>query len=162
MRKAFALLAALVAWGLSAPGLLGAASARDSAPAAAAESDEQKAAFKVLDALFARIDALLEKISDPPYKAQAKASVDALKERREALRRNFAQGTYEDLKFDATIDHHRIASWLEEASVKRLPGSGETRGSQSAVEKRERQKSSGPLQGRIARPSRGPSHAIGI
>jgi len=136
MKNVCALLVTLVALGTSTSMVFGAVSANESTPAARAPSDAQKAAFKALDALFGRIDVLLDKISDPPYQTQAKGSVDALKARREALRQNFVQATYEDLKFDATIDHHRIAVWLEETFVKRLPGSGETQGSQSTAEKK--------------------------
>ena len=92
-------------------------------PPADNQIEVQKAAFKLLDELYGRIEILLEKVDDPQVKAAAKASFDALKERREALRKNFVQSTYDDLKYDATIDHHRLASWLNDPSVKRLPGS---------------------------------------
>ena len=111
------------------PGLSAAQSSAKPPAASETQTEEQKTAFKLLDALYARIEALLEKVDDPQFKATATASYDALKVRREALRKNFVSGTYDDLKYDATIDHHRLATWLNDPSVKKLPGSEPPRSS---------------------------------
>ena len=91
------------------------------ATASVTESAEQKAAFAILDRLFGRIDQLAAKIDDADYKNIVKGNVDDLKARREALRTKFDPAVFQDLKFDATIEHHRIARWLEEPEFKPVP-----------------------------------------
>jgi len=105
---------------------LSAAQPAGNPPAAAAQpTEEEKAALKVLDRWFARLDALYPKIFDPTYQAIVKGNLEALKARGEELRKEFAQDRYEDLKFDIMIEHHRIAGWLAEPAVKPLaPAAG--------------------------------------
>jgi hypothetical protein len=113
------LLLALVALGFCIPSH--AADDRSKAnpsPAATALTAEEKAALKVMDRWMARIDELRAKISDPTYQAMVEGNADALKQRLAALRKEFSQSVYEDLKFDAMIEHHRIAGWLAEPAVK--------------------------------------------
>jgi|APGre2960657468_1045069.scaffolds.fasta_scaffold138268_1 TolA-binding protein len=85
------------------------------------ESAEQKAALAVLDRLFGRIDQLAAKVDDADYKNIVRTNVEALKARSESLRQNFDTAVFQDLKFDATIEHHRIARWLAEPDLKPVP-----------------------------------------
>jgi hypothetical protein len=119
------LLLALAILGAATPAL-SAENAPKSDPVATtgAQSEEEKACLKVLDRWFSRLGELYEKISDPTYKAIVKENIAAFNERHAALRKNFSQSPYEDLKFDAMIEHHRIARWLAEPSVKPLAPSG--------------------------------------
>lgn len=89
------------------------------------ESAEQKAALAVLDRLFGRIDELAAKIDDADYKNIVQANVDDLKARSASLRQNFDTAVFQDLKFDATIEHHRIARWLEEPELKPVPATAD-------------------------------------
>jgi hypothetical protein len=76
------------------------------------QSEEQQAALKVLGRWFLRLNELHGKISDPTYHTMVRENIAAFKERHAALQKNFSQSTYEDLKFDIMIEHHRIARWL--------------------------------------------------
>lgn len=106
-------------------GIIATAQAADPPPAvvsaATSESAEQKAALTILDRLFARIDALAAKIDEEYYRNIVRRNIGDLKARREDLRRKFDSTVFQDLKFDATIEHHRIFRWLAEPELKPLP-----------------------------------------
>ena len=118
-RPVLHLLCVLLSLGVAATST--SASAPLVAAASVTESAEQKAAFAVLDRLFGQIDQLAAKIDDDDYKNIVKGNVDDLKARREALRTKFDPADFQDLKFDATIEHHRIARWLAEPDLKPEP-----------------------------------------
>jgi hypothetical protein len=118
-RPVLHLLCVLLSLGVAATST--SASAPLVAAASVTESAEQKAAFAVLDRLFGQIDQLAAKIDDDDYKNIVKGNVDDLKARREALRTKFDPAVFQDLKFDATIEHHRIARWLAEPDLKPEP-----------------------------------------
>jgi hypothetical protein len=73
---------------------------------------DQKAAIEALDVMLAAYDALVAKIGDPDYRTSTAKLVDGLKGRRDALRRNFDSGAYNDLKLDLFQEYQRTAIWL--------------------------------------------------
>jgi len=118
--RRFALLSVLLSLGV-----ISTAHAADSSPVAVStdspEAAKQKAAFTILDRLFARIDTLAAKIDEDYYRNIVRGNIDDLKARREDLRRKFDPTVFQDLKFDATIEHHRIFRWLAQPELKPLP-----------------------------------------
>ena len=72
----------------------------------------QKSAVDALDVMLAGYDALIAKITDSDYKASTVKLLDALKSRRDVVRRNFEQGFYNDLKLDIYHEYQRTAAWL--------------------------------------------------
>jgi hypothetical protein len=85
------------------------------APAQKAElTDEQKQAFKNLDTAFDRFDQLLSQVKDVHEKAAVKAFLDALKQRRYDLRKNFDQALYDTLRLDVEIEYQRLAAWMSD------------------------------------------------
>jgi hypothetical protein len=93
------------------------AQATSSAPAeaAAAQTEEQKAAMKALDADISRLDALLESIHDAQLKALSKGFIDVFKEKRDRLRTTFDQTKYDELKFETVAEFQRLNLWLAPA-----------------------------------------------
>lgn len=95
-------------------------SARISSSAAELKGDAAKAALKELDA---QIDALDDVADNAPTEAEkdsAKRRIDALKERRNDLRKTYVQARYDELKADIRAETSRIGSWAKQ-NFKRDP-----------------------------------------
>ncbi len=73
---------------------------------------EQKAALDVLDGVLARFEALLARDDDVHHKAATSAVLQDFTERRAALRQNFDQSRYDELRVDLNLAYQRLASWL--------------------------------------------------
>ena len=102
-------------WAVAALGLAGPVAflrGASEAPAAATLTADQKAALDVLDGVIARFDALLERDDDARHKAATKARLDEFKERRNALRKDYDQGRYDELRVDLNLEYQRLASWM--------------------------------------------------
>ncbi|MGH7944424.1 MAG: hypothetical protein ACREH8_02120 [Opitutaceae bacterium] len=85
-------------------------------------SAEQKAAVDSLDVMLAGFDALFAKITDVDLKAATKLFLDGVKERRDALRKNFDQNFYNDLRLDIYHEYQRTALWLQPLRTPPRPG----------------------------------------
>ena len=75
-------------------------------------TEEQLAALKFLDDDIARLDVLLERISDAPLKATTRGFIDVFKETRRRLRQAYDQTKYDELKFEVVAEFQRIHLWL--------------------------------------------------
>jgi hypothetical protein len=104
------ILLALVAQAAESP-----ATAPTSAPSYAAE---QKSALDVLDGAMARFEALLERDDDALHKAATQAVFEGFKQRRAALRQNFDQGKYDELRVDLNLEYQRLASWIRPPTLR--------------------------------------------
>ena len=82
--------------------------AGDTAPVSA----ERKASLDILDGVLARFAALLAKDDDAAHKAATQAKLDEFKARRDALRQDFDQGRYDELRVDLNLEYQRLASWM--------------------------------------------------
>jgi len=80
--------------------------------AASSAGSEQTIALGVLDAVIARFDALLAQDDDLRHRAATTAKLDAFKQRREALRKEFDQTRYDELRIDLNLEFQRLASWM--------------------------------------------------
>ena len=94
------------------------APARGDAPTAAAVAAApapltpgQKTALEALDRAVARFDTLLARDDDARHQAGARAVLDALKKRRDALRLTFDQAKYDDLRTELNLEYQRQAAW---------------------------------------------------
>jgi hypothetical protein len=88
-------------------------SAEISSSAAELRGDAAKAALKSLDA---QIDALDDAVDNAPTQAEkdsAKRRLDALKERRNDLRKTYVQARYDELKGDIRAETARIGAWAK-------------------------------------------------
>jgi len=109
LRPRFLILALLLA---TAPGL-----PAQPAPAAApaeipALTPEQVTALKALDADIARLDAVLEKITEPRLHELTKSFIDVFKTTRAALGTTFDQVKHDELKFEVIAEFQRMSLWL--------------------------------------------------
>jgi len=91
------------------PGQAPAAPGTDAGPT---HTEEQLAALKFLDDDIARLDVLLERISEAPLKATTKGFIDVFKETRNGLRRTYDQTKFDELKFEVVAEFQRIHLWL--------------------------------------------------
>jgi hypothetical protein len=87
------------------------------APAAAAPTlpawtPQQKTSLEILDRAIARFDALLARDDDARHQAATRATLDGLKQRRDALRLAFDQSKYDDLRTELSLEYHRLAAWV--------------------------------------------------
>jgi len=80
---------------------------------------EQKVALHAVDVRLAGVEALVEKIDDPAYKATVVSSLEDLKKRRAAMEKNFDQGLYEVLMHAVITRYQVVALWLKPP---RIPG----------------------------------------
>ncbi len=82
------------------------------AEAAEAVTEEQAAALKALDADIARLDVLLERITDAPLKATTRGFIEVFKVSRDKLRQNYDQTKHDELKFELVAEFQRLNLWL--------------------------------------------------
>lgn len=109
LRPRFLILALLLA---TAPGLP-AQPAPATAPAASPSlTPEQVTALKALDADIARLDAVLEKITEPRLHALTKSFIDVFKTTRATLGTTFDQVKHDELKFEVIAEFQRMSLWL--------------------------------------------------
>jgi hypothetical protein len=73
---------------------------------------EQVAALKFLSDDIARLDALLETIADPAERAVVKSILDGVKNRAHALRDEFDQAVFDELRLAVLVEHQRLLLWL--------------------------------------------------
>jgi len=81
-------------------------------PTARPASSEQATALAVLDNVIARFDGLLAKDDDARHQAATTTKLDEFKERRDALRAEFDQTRYDELRIDLNLEFQRLASWM--------------------------------------------------
>lgn len=81
-------------------------------PVAIPLTDEQKAALRAVDVRIKGVEALIEKIDDPVYRAKEAKAVDDMKKRRAGLEKNFDPMTYETLMHSVISRYQVIALWL--------------------------------------------------
>jgi hypothetical protein len=82
------------------------------APAPPAWTPQQKASLEILDQAIARFDRLLARDDDARHQAATRATLEALKQRRDALRLAFDQSKYDDLRTELSLESHRLAAWV--------------------------------------------------
>jgi hypothetical protein len=87
----------------------------DPAPAPAAWTPQQKASLEALDRTIARFDALLARDDDARHQAATRSVLDALKQRRDALRTAFDQSRCDDLRAELNLAYQRQAAWMTPA-----------------------------------------------
>jgi hypothetical protein len=105
-------IAGLLLLALMLPRISAQATSSAPAEATAAQTEEQKAALKALDADIARLDVVLESIHDAQLKALSKGFIDVFKEKRDRLRTTFDQTKYDELKFETVAEFQRLHLWL--------------------------------------------------
>jgi len=100
-------LAAVLCLGslLTLPALSG--SAAEPVPA-----DDHAAEYKTLTVDFVRLDGLFEQYTDPVQKLTILGYINLMKGRAEALKENWDQVKYEELRYDINLQCQRIANWL--------------------------------------------------
>src|SRR4051812_10501049 len=82
--------------------------AQDARPAAA---EEHAAEFKTIEADFARFDDLLSRYNEPVTRVNVFAYRSLAKGRADALRENFDQSKYDELRYDLNLHCQRMANW---------------------------------------------------
>ena len=93
---------------------------------------EQKDALDVLDRVITRFEALLARDDDVRHKAATQERLDELKERRNALHREYDQARYDELRVDLNLEYQRLASWMAQPKT---PPPAETAGPTPAPKK---------------------------
>lgn len=95
--------------------LLGAGLAVPTLPLRAAETpaaDDHAPELKTLTVDFVRLDGLFEQYTDPVQKLTILGYINLMKGRAEALKENWDQVKYEELRYDINLQCQRIANWL--------------------------------------------------
>ena len=82
------------------------------APTPKALTTEQKSALETADKVIARFEALLTKDDDAPHRAATKLLLGDYKKRRDALRQEFDQSRYDELRVDLNLEYQRLARWM--------------------------------------------------
>jgi tetrahydromethanopterin S-methyltransferase subunit B len=77
------------------------------------KGDVAKAQLKEIDAQIDRLDELEDNAPTAEDRAAAKARIDALKERRNELRKNYVQARYDSLKADVKGEYNKLSSWTK-------------------------------------------------
>jgi hypothetical protein len=79
---------------------------------------EQVTALETLQRELARLDPMLEKVTEPDHKAWVKSKVEKLKARFHELEKTaFDQTKFDELRFDLNIEYQRLAVWLRPAAI---------------------------------------------
>jgi len=89
------------------------ATARADASLSEVKGDAAKAAIDELSAEIDRVDAMIDNAPTPEEKAAAKARLDVLKERRNALRKTYVRARYDELKADVRAEAARVNAWTK-------------------------------------------------
>jgi hypothetical protein len=108
-RPRFLILALLLATGPGLPAQPAPAAAPAASPAL---TPEQVTALKALDADIARLDAVLEKLTEPRLHTLTKSFLDVFKETRATLGITFDQVKHDELKFEVIAEFQRMSLWL--------------------------------------------------
>ncbi len=87
--------------------------ARSEAAAAEAESASRKAGLAVLDTQIDGIKATLDHAPDAAEQTAAKQRLAALKERRAALQKDYAQAKFDELLADTKVEYKKVAVWTK-------------------------------------------------
>lgn len=82
------------------------------APKPAALTAEQKTALKIADNVIAKFTALLAKDDDAKHRAATQRLLDDYRKRRDALRQEFDQSRYDELRVELNLEYQRLARWL--------------------------------------------------
>jgi hypothetical protein len=101
-------------WALAAA-VLGLAPPRSRAAESAPPPPSQAAPAGSLDALdraIRRCEVLLARDDDPDHRASAQAELDGLRQRRDALRRDFDAAKAADLRVELNLEYQRLAAWI--------------------------------------------------
>lgn len=77
-----------------------------------APADDHAAEYKTLAVDFVRLDGLFEQYTDPVQKLTILGYINLMKGRAEALKENWDQVKYEELRYDINLQCQRIANWL--------------------------------------------------
>jgi len=80
---------------------------------------EQVTALKFLADDIERLDALLRTVADPSERAVVKSILDGVKNRAHALRDEYDQAVFDELRLAVLVEHQRLIIWL--APLKLLP-----------------------------------------
>ena len=91
-------------------------------PVALPLTDEQQAALRAVDVRIKGVEALIEKIDDPAYRAKETRAVADMKKRRLGLEKNFDPMTYETLMHSVIGRYQLIALWLTPPRESVTPG----------------------------------------
>ncbi len=89
-------------------------SAKSDAAHAEAVADDYKAS---LDDINARIDAIEDRVETAPDGAErtaAEARLDALKDRRSELRKNYVKAKADELAADVRVEYNKVAAWTKD------------------------------------------------
>jgi len=105
----FARTAAIALLCLAAPVL---SSGQDAAAEPAAPVEDRSAEHKTLDVDLARLVGLFEQYNDPVHKLTILGYINLMKGRAEALKENWDQVKYEELRYDINLQCQRLANWL--------------------------------------------------
>ncbi|MBC8009108.1 MAG: hypothetical protein H7067_03315, partial [Burkholderiales bacterium] len=81
--------------------------------AAEAGSAESKAALAALDAQIVAIETALDHAPDAAEQTAAKQRLAALKERRSALRKDYAQEKFDELQADTKVEYEKATAWIK-------------------------------------------------
>lgn len=87
--------------------------AREEAAAAESYAAERKAALAAVDAQIDLIEAALDSAPDAAEQTAAKARLAVLKERRSALRKDYAKAKFEELQADTKVEYQKVAAWTK-------------------------------------------------
>jgi hypothetical protein len=109
------------AWAAAAFSLaLPRAQAAEPAPAPPARTAPDPS-LDALDRAIGRFEALLARDDDPGHQADTRAVLDALKRRRDALRKDFDASKVTDLRAEVNLDYQRLAAWIASAPTPAQP-----------------------------------------
>ena len=89
--------------------------ARSEAAAAESESAKRKAGLAVLDTQIEGIEASLDHAPDAAEQTAARQRLAALKERRSALQKDYAQAKFDELQADTKVEYEKVAAWTKRA-----------------------------------------------
>lgn len=90
--------------------------AQSEAAAAEALSAERKAALVAVDVQIDAIEGALDKAPDAAEQTAARQRLEALKERRSALRKDYAEARFDELQADTKVEYEKAAAWTKKAA----------------------------------------------
>ncbi len=92
------------------------------APAPVPLTAEQKSAIAALDVRLRGVEALIQKVNDPKYRAELDGAIKDFHQRRDAMAKNFDQGLYDNLMHAIISRYQIVALWLKPPLVPSADG----------------------------------------
>ncbi len=80
-------------------------------------TEEQRARFREIDRELARFDTVLNSVTDIQVRGGSKQVLDFLKKRVFALRANYDQTRYDELRYDLNAEYQRLARWISDPVI---------------------------------------------